>query len=224
MNEPMKDARVYKRSIGQTVVTGVALPMIMNRAIFVALAFVLVSCVTINIYFPEAAAEEAADRIIDTVRGDGQSDGLDTSFIDRTAMQRVVALSALRVLDLIIPAAAAQANFDASSPASRALEQSLKKRFPRIKPYLVSGAVGLTAGGLLDIRDRNAVPLKDRNAVRQLVTAQNTDWEALYKEIARINGHPEWIDQIRGVFAKRWLAKARSGWYFRDASGSWKRK
>jgi hypothetical protein len=33
----------------------------------VALACVLAGCVTINIYFPAAAAERAADRIIDEV-------------------------------------------------------------------------------------------------------------------------------------------------------------
>lgn len=32
-----------------------------------ALALTLVGCVTINIYFPAAAAEKAADRIIDEV-------------------------------------------------------------------------------------------------------------------------------------------------------------
>ncbi|MGZ5091068.1 MAG: hypothetical protein ACXWCY_05960 [Burkholderiales bacterium] len=32
-----------------------------------AAAFALVGCVTINIYFPAAAAERAADRIIDEV-------------------------------------------------------------------------------------------------------------------------------------------------------------
>mgnify|MGYP000927448707 CR=1 FL=1 len=200
--------------------------MFANRIFFAVLAFLLVSCVTINIYFPEAAAEEAADRIIDTVRGDVESDTetIDSSFLNVRDLSRAFVSGATYIADLIIPRASAQANFDAASPASRALEQSLKKRFPRIKPFLASGAVGLTAGGLLDIRDRNAVPLKHRNAMRQLVTAQNTDWEALYKEIARINGHPEWIDQIRQVFAKRWLAKARSGWYYRAASGTWQQK
>ncbi|MGB1883865.1 MAG: DUF1318 domain-containing protein [Gammaproteobacteria bacterium] len=182
----------------------------------------LVGCVTINIYFPEAAAEQAADRIIDEVRGESEFDsGADAGAnAGAPLVQRLFA----RVFDVIIPAASAQANFDATSPASRALEQSLKKRFPKVKPYLDSGAIGLTAAGLLDIRDRNAVPLKARNALRQLVTQQNTDWEALYKEIARINDHPEWIDQIRQVFAKRWVAKARPGWYYRDSGGNWQQK
>ena len=38
------------------------------------LAVFAVACVTINVYFPEAAAVEAADRIIDKVRGEGADD------------------------------------------------------------------------------------------------------------------------------------------------------
>lgn len=37
------------------------------RILLVALSLSLSACVTINIYFPAAAAEKAADRIIDEV-------------------------------------------------------------------------------------------------------------------------------------------------------------
>jgi hypothetical protein len=37
------------------------------RTLLIALCVALPSCVTINIYFPEAAAERAADQIIDEV-------------------------------------------------------------------------------------------------------------------------------------------------------------
>lgn len=198
--------------------------MRMKNLLISALALLIFGCVTINIYFPEAEAEEAADRIIDEVRGAGELSTPASSAIGFDDLSRIVALSARRLADVVIPAASAQANFDVSSPASRALEASLKKRFKGVKPFLDSGAVGLTASGLLEIRDRNAVPLKNRNGVRQIVTAQNTDWGALYKEIARINGHPEWLDQIRQVFAKRWVAKAKKGWYYRDSGGKWKKK
>ena len=69
---------------------------------------------------------------------------------------------------------------------------------------------------MLEIRDRNLVPLKERNAVVQLVAAQNNDWNALYAEIARLNNHPEWQDNIRRAFAERWVAKADKGWYYRE--------
>ena len=30
--------------------------------------------------------------------------------------------------------------------------------------------------------------------------------------------------QIRATFAKEWIQKARSGWYYQDAGGAWKQK
>jgi uncharacterized protein YdbL (DUF1318 family) len=92
-----------------------------------------------------------------------------------------------------------------------------------LRPYFNSGAIGLTDSGLLEFRDRNLVPLKDRNNVVQLVSSQNNDWNALYAEIAKINNHPEWQDSIRRTFAERWIAKADSGWYYRQ-NGAWKQK
>ena len=39
-----------------------------------ACCLALSACVTINVYFPAAAAEKAADKIIEDVWGEGQSD------------------------------------------------------------------------------------------------------------------------------------------------------
>lgn len=187
-------------------------------------ALLLAACVTINVYFPAAEAERAADRIIDEVRGTSAADDEDTT--SRLRFEAMPARFAAAVADFLVPAAHAQGqpDFDASSPAKRALEQSLKQRFPQLKPYYDSGAIGLTARGTIEIRDRSLIPLNERNRVRQLVSEQNADWESLYREIARINGRPEWEDEIRNVFADRWIAKAERGWYYRDAGGQWRQK
>ena len=42
-------------------------PKLLRALAAVALSAVLAACVTINIYFPAAAAEKAADKIIDEV-------------------------------------------------------------------------------------------------------------------------------------------------------------
>lgn len=185
----------------------------------------VVACVTINVYFPEAAAEKAADRIIDKVRGP-EADG-NTSLVSPDNPRDVPVLLALArsVTSFLISDANAQSDvdFDKPSPEKQALENSLASRFPLLRPYLNSGAIGLTDAGLLEFRDRNLVPLKDRNSVVQLVAAQNNDWNALYAEIARLSGHPEWQDSIRRTFADRWVAKADKGWYYLE-SGVWKQK
>ena len=185
----------------------------------------VVACVTINVYFPEAAAVEAADRIIDKVRAEDADKT--TSFVPTGEYRAAPVLLALArsVTSFLISDANAQSdvNFDKPSPEKQALENSLASRFPSLRPYLNSGAIGLTDAGLLEFRDRNLVPLKDRNGVVQLVAAQNNDWNALYAEIAKLNGHPEWQDSIRRTFADRWVAKADKGWYYREG-GAWKQK
>ena len=114
-------------------------------------------------------------------------------------------------------------DFDKPSPKKTALENSLANRFPQLKPFFDSGAIGVNETGAIEIRDRNLVPLKDRNSLLQLVNAQNNDWDALYAEIANLNGHPEWVDSIRRTFASRWVAKADAGWWYKEG-GSWKQK
>ena len=88
----------------------------------------------------------------------------------------------------------------------------------------VSGAVGVARDGSIALRDANAVPLAQRQAVSGLVAAENGDRGALYREIARANGHPEWEAEVRNTFAQRWADKAQGGWFVQGASGQWARK
>jgi hypothetical protein len=189
------------------------------------LATIVAACVTINVYFPEAAAVEAADRIIDKVRGETTDSGASLERPRATGDQPLLLAFANHVVGFLVSDANAQSaiDFDKPSPEKQALENSLASRFASLKPYFDSGAIGLTDSSLIEFRDRNLVPLKDRNTVVQLVSAQNNDWIALYTEIARLNGHPEWQDNIRGTFAERWIAKADKGWYYREG-GVWKQK
>lgn len=189
------------------------------------LSVLVVACVTINVYFPEAAAVEAADRIIDKVRGEDADSTTSLSYPGSRRDVPVLLALANGVSRFLISDASAQGNvdFDKPSPEKQALENALANRFPSLRAFLDSGAIGLTDAGLLEFRDRNLVPLKDRNSVVQLVAAQNNDWNALYAEIAKLNGHPEWQDSIRRTFAERWIAKADRGWHYRE-NGTWKQK
>jgi uncharacterized protein YdbL (DUF1318 family) len=76
---------------------------------------------------------------------------------------------------------------------------------------------------MVEVHDQNAIPLPERNQARQLVADENKDRAALYAAIAKANGHPEWEAEIRDTFAKRWIAKAQAGWWYKDAGG-WKQK
>ncbi|MFZ2509191.1 MAG: YdbL family protein [Steroidobacteraceae bacterium] len=186
----------------------------------------LAACVTINVYFPAAAAEAAADRIIEDIWGPGKA--AEPASREQSSLgvpAGDLMLAALRgTLDLVVPAAQAQADLDVSSPAIRALTESMKARAADLEPFFDSGAIGLTSDGLVELRDVNSVPLADRNRARKLVADENADRSALYAEIAGENGHPEWESDIRSTFAQRWIANARAGWYYKKGSGDWARK
>ena len=198
---------------------------------FVAIVFT--ACVTINIYFPAAAAEKVADRIIQDVwSATGQlptsqlPDGTsEPSAPSNSASEEPQTQSALGVLfDFLVPPAHAQADLNVSTPAIQNIQGSLKARHPQLAPYYANGAIGLTNRALIAQRDAASIPLKDRNKVKQLVSAENSDRDALYREIAKANGHPEWEANIRDTFASRWVANASGGWWYQDANGTWKQR
>ena len=186
----------------------------------------LAACVTINVYFPAAAAEKAADRIIEDIWGKEKAEA--PAGNEQTSVappsRSLFAAAVQGVADFVIPVAQAQADLDVSSPAIRALTASMKTRAGELDPFFTSGAIGLTSDGLVEIRDANAVPLADRNRLRKLVSDDNADRNSLYREIATANGHPEWEADIRNTFAERWIANARAGWYYKKGSGEWTQK
>jgi uncharacterized protein len=197
----------------------------------------LAACVTVNVYFPAAAAEQAADRIIDTVTsqpGSTKSREEDTNKTPPNsraapATNPTVLLAAVggALINLLVPAAEAQGtpNLDISDPQIRAVTASMQQRFADMKKYFDSGVIGLTADGQVTVRDQNAIPLAERAVVARLVTEDNRDRATLYTELARANKHPEWEADIRRTFAKRWVERgAQPGWYYQDASGRWVRK
>ncbi len=185
-------------------------------------ALALAACVTINVYFPAAAAEKAADRIIEDVWGKEPA-GQEQSALP-VEDRGIVLATVKRTFELVVPAANAQADLNVSTPAIRTLTASMESRHSQLEKYYVSGAVGLTANGLIEVRDANAVPLAERNAVRKLVADENSERNSLYREIASANGHTEWESDIRATFAQRWIAKARAGWWYRNAAGGWVQK
>lgn len=192
-----------------------------------ACCLAVAACVTINVYFPAAAAEKAADKIIDDIwGGPGQpaknDDKRGALELDRSG--DVLLAAAHSVLNLLIPSAHAQADLNVSTPAIRQLTQSMEARHAQLKKYYDSGAIGLTRDGLVEVRDQNLVPLPERNSVRKLVADENADRANLYREIATANGHPEWEADIRKTFGERWASRASPGWYYQDKDGNWKQK
>lgn len=121
-------------------------------------------------------------------------------------------------------AALGAVDLEINTPAINNIKSSMQARHGQLAPHFASGAVGLTRDGMVAVRDANLVPLASRQAVNALVSAENQDRAALYREIARANGHPEWEADIRSTFAQRWIERAQAGWWYQAPAGAWNRK
>lgn len=195
-------------------------------------ALLLSACVTINVYFPAAEAKEAAKEFVEKVINDADKVQIKETPASSggMAMHSARPRMDLAALDpwvlLGIGSARAQSAPDISikTPAIQAIQSRMESRFgSSLRAGFDSGALGFTSDGLITVKDASKVELKDRVALNTAVADDNRDRKAVYREVAVANGHPEWEEQIRGVFAKQWISSARPGWWY-QAGGAWKQK
>src|SRR5207253_9307599 len=120
----------------------------MLRKISFPLIFLLSACVTVNIYFPAAAVERAADQIVkETWGGPGEPGKKEQP---RSSPIRPATVAA--IFRFVDEAHAREADINVSNPAIRALKDSTKDRSDSIKPSMDRGNVGSTPDGLLPSR------------------------------------------------------------------------
>lgn len=184
----------------------------------VASMMMLAACVTINVYFPEAAAERAADRFIRDVLGED---------VPAAPSSEPQASNSgwWRALSPVGVAQAQNADIDINTPQIQAIKDRMAERQRQhLAAWFDAGAIGFARDGLVEIRDRSVVGLAERRNLERVVSEENSDRNAVYREIAIANGHPEWEGDIRETFARRWIANAKSGWYYQQADGSWTQK
>jgi uncharacterized protein YdbL (DUF1318 family) len=189
-------------------------------------AWVLTACVTINVYFPAAEVEQAAREFVDKVIGDESRNAPPPPRDEPSARAPAARSPAMVLLGFFIADAHAQeADINIRTPAIQAIRDRMAQRFQStLGPAFDAGALGFGRDGLIVMRDPAKVALKDRSALQQALAEDNRDRNAVYREIAVANGHPEWEDKIRDTFARQWIASARSGWWYQGADGGWQQK
>ncbi|MFC4728475.1 YdbL family protein [Coralloluteibacterium thermophilus] len=189
-------------------------------------ALALTACVTINVYFPAAEVEQAARQFVDDVMGDtpapppAQGPGQGGMAAAPTRSLR------FDPVGFFIGTAHAQnADINLNTPAIQAIRSRMGERFrSTLAAGFDAGALGFARDGTIVVRDASAVSLRDRAALNQAVADDNRDRNALYREVAVANGHPEWESQVRETFAREWVGRARAGWWYQDAGGNWRQK
>lgn len=180
----------------------------------------VIACVTVNIYFPAGEIQKAADEIVDDVRKGQQQDEKGGSLY-RTRLRWLARL----VPSLGPDVAFAQVDIDISTPAIRALRDSLGGRFESLKGFYSRGALGESNQGYVEIRDQSGLNLKEKANLRRLADAENRDRKALYTEILRANNlETQLLPEVEKIFANSWRNKAMAGSWIQKDDGIWARK
>ena len=182
----------------------------------------IISCVTVNIYFPAAEVQKAADVIVEDVRQ------LDKKQEQKPQEQQKLNQYYQKMKKLswgLATANAAQVDVEVSTPAIRALKDSMKARFPQLKPFYDKGNIGENNTGLLDTRDLANLNLKEKADLSRLMDQENKDRRNLYTEIMKANKFgPDVLPQIQKIFANSWRDKSQTGWWLQKDSGEWEKK
>ncbi len=191
-----------------------------NKSLFTlgATAFLAAGCLTVNVYFPAPEVRNAAEKIVEETWGDGSEKSAEQGAATPTSWLHMFAPAAAH-------AAEPNVDIDVSTAAIRQLKAAMSQRAEQLKPYLRSGAVGISNQGLLEVRDLDGLGLRDKAEVRKSVDAENRDRLSLYREIAESNGlSAADVPRIQRIFAETWIDKAEPGWQVQAKDGAWSKR
>lgn len=194
----------------------------MRKSLFatvIAALMLALACVTVNVYFPAAEMQEAADKIVEEVHGTSPastSEPVTEQSMLRRALEMVASLEGQ---------AYAQVDINVSTPNIRALKAAMKERFNELRPLYEDGVIGETNDGALSVRSVEGLALPEKAKVNRLVQEENRDREKLYREIADANNlPPDTVDEIKKLFANSWRKESKKGWWIQKDDGEWVRK
>lgn len=187
------------------------------------LLFAAINCavITVNVYFPTEAVEKAAEKIIDEIEGEEDSQVTTEQSSPQSYFWRNLPFCVLGNSTVY----AEEIDLDLTTPAIRKVIESMKNRNSKIMHFKDKGIIGETYDGMLAVRDMAGLTGEDIRTINRLLRAENNDRETLYKELAEANKIPlSEVDRIKTIFAKTRKAKAKQGHWFQDEKGNWTKK
>jgi len=183
------------------------------------------SCLTINIYFPEAAVQKTAEEIVGEIRETDKKDKEKKDTISQEDETKKGSLSQQSTFYLVPSAYAQQREEQVSTPKIRAIKQSLGERFPKLKPFFEKGNIGEANDGFISVRNETDLALREKASLRNLVRDENKDRKNLYAAVAKaMEIASKQRSRVQKVFARQWIQSAHSGWWIQEKSGKWIKK
>lgn len=219
-------------------------PRVLNGLVL-GLAVWTAACVTINVYFPEAAVKDLSQQIEDAVAEEAekatqQSEAESMSSVGsvdevvvidhRTGLRDAAEQTIGTILHFLAPSPVYAADDtvaapEISNPAIRKIIESRGKRAPELRQLKTQGILGENNQALVEIRQLGDLGLKDRAAAQKLVKAENDDRQRMFKEVAAATGTDlSQLPQIQSTYADTLRRKALAGDWIQQADGTWKQK
>lgn len=118
----------------------------------------------------------------------------------------------------------AEIKLDIGTPPVAITRHSLAQRQSRLVRFYEVGVIGLASDGQVQLRDASRLSLVQRQIAEKLIDAENADRKTLIFAIADGNGRRDAQDEVRALLVERWKSQFKSGWWIRDADGTWRRK
>ena len=188
------------------------------------------ACITVNVYFPEAAIRELSEQIEDEVRREAGVEVGMSSSEDASSWGEVVRLALHRIYVSTIGTEAVYAQEAVSSPeisnpAIRKIIESRSKRLVKLNELKAQGIIGENNQALVEVRSLDSLALRDRAAAQRLVREENEDRERLFKEIAAAkNVDLGQLERIRQTYAETLREDARPGEWIQRPDDEWVQK
>ena len=154
------------------------------------MVFFYSACVTVNIYFPAAAVERAADQIVKETWAGPAEPG--TTPVPQPQSHHANPSTETLAFSFIGVAHAQEPDINVSNPAIRALKDSIKQRSDAIKPYMDRGNVGIAPRWAFGdsrhrwLKSQRSGPTPSNWLTPEIARIR----EALYTEIAKANNIP----------------------------------
>lgn len=187
------------------------------------LALFAINCaiITVNVYFPTEAVEEAAEKIIDEIEGEEDAQAKSESKEQQSFFHINAPFNVFGNTTVY----ADEIDLNLTSPAIRKLIDSMKARNSEIMQFKDKGVFGEADDGTLGVRDMSGLDGNEIRTVNRLRKAENHDREELYRELAVANKiELSEIDRIKAIFAKTHRSKVKAGHWYQDENGKWMQK
>jgi len=206
------------------------------RVVVLLLITLSLSCVTVNVYFPEAEIRDLSRQIEEEIRqraaeaaaeqANAEAQDADSQQSARVEPGALLELVGAALFGSRVHAQDRVPQPEVTNPAIRRIIDGRAKRLAAVNDFKAAGAVGENNKALLEIRALDAVSeLRQRATLQRVVKDENADREQLFKEIAAATSvAPSQIPRIRQTYAATIRDEARVGNWIQMPDGEWRQK